>query len=206
MLAALSSALGIHLSNDAHPPTNLGTVSWSLAAPPTIDPMCPMNTNNNNNHNNNNINNNNKNESWAGASLKGKKVADHDHGRVLGMSPSMPSLDITGTKIEGHKVGGNSIQQNSQNNNNHNNNGNNNNQQGQQHQTIGTPKTDIRSNKQSNPILKNSSTKQLLQRGGGTVGPSTFRRNLEISGDSIDLRSSSGPNTAMLEQEKYVNL
>ena len=44
MFSALASNLGIPLSNDAHPSTWFGKVSWALAAPPTIDPMCPTST------------------------------------------------------------------------------------------------------------------------------------------------------------------
>ena len=41
MIATLASSLGVPLSNDAHPATEIGTASWSLASPPHIDPMCP---------------------------------------------------------------------------------------------------------------------------------------------------------------------
>jgi serine/threonine protein kinase len=108
---------------------------------------------------------------WAGTSTKTKKRESVDG---LSMSPSMPSLEITRSKIEGYTLVGHSL-------------GN---------QTLGTPKTDIRFHKQSatGSISKTSSSK-LLHRGGGTVGNSSTRRNLEISGGSIDLRTS-GANTA----------
>jgi serine/threonine protein kinase/WD40 repeat protein len=111
---------------------------------------------------------------WAGTSAKAKKI-ENGNGDGLTMSPSMPSLEIVRNKIEGYTLVGHSL-------------GN---------QTLGTPKTDIRFHKQSTgsgSISKTSSSK-LLHRGGGTVGNTSSRRSLEISGDSIDLRLS-GANTA----------
>lgn len=103
-------------------------------------------------------------EQWAGVSTK-KQQPEHS----ITMSPSMPSLDIARSKVDGYTLIGQSL-------------GN---------HTLGTPKTDIRVNKHSGSILKNTSAKS-LHRG---VGTATIRRNLEISGDSIDLRHS-GANTA----------
>jgi serine/threonine protein kinase/WD40 repeat protein len=115
-------------------------------------------------------------EQWAGNSGKKKKqseAATNSGGPTsLTISPSMPALEGTGVKLQGYAVVGHSLGP----------------------QSLGTPKTDIRINKQSGPLSKTNSSK-LLHRGGGTVGNPTFRRNLEISGGSIDVRLS-GANTA----------
>jgi serine/threonine protein kinase len=120
-------------------------------------------------------------EQWAGSSGKKKKPSDGDTDGShpsLTISPSMPSLEgnSTGTKLQGYAVVGHSLGS----------------------QSLGTPKTDIRMSKQSagaSGSLSKSSSSKLLHRGGGTVGNSTFRRNLEVSGGSIDVRHS-GANTA----------
>jgi hypothetical protein len=51
MFAALSTSLGLQLSNDAHPPTSLGTVSWAYAGPTHSYPLyCPTDNLSNQSH------------------------------------------------------------------------------------------------------------------------------------------------------------
>ena len=106
---------------------------------------------------------------WAGSSTKEKKK--RESGDALSTSPSISSLEIAKSKIEGYTLVGHSL--------------------GNQ-----TPNTDIRFHKQSTAgSISKSCSSKFLSRGGGTGGNSSSRRNLEISGDSIELRMT-GVNTA----------